>query len=341
LVSICTGHVAIGFSLLDTIYSPSNTVVILSHFSRSPCFYATRSDQEDLVASLPLTEKAADVETVPSHLRKRRISTSARENFDNRFFELLEFKEIHGHTRVPRRHEKLGDWVNKLRQRKDRLDEQRLERLNEIGFCWDASGDKRRKEREKWWNRLESLTIAGSGTQTIVPADASLSKSMTCQETNNIVFDCLTDSEKKWLRRQRIQYIDSGRKPSLKLDEEQIQALNEIDPNWWQTPRERKWYAQYAALKEFKENHGHSNVTSSHEDKKLFNWVQNTRKKYRAVELQTEDGFLSDGSPKLTKAQIELLDRIDFVWDPWGHYDDRRWLSCSAGPTDTSALLLE
>jgi len=55
--------------------------------------------------------------------------------------------------------------------------------------------------------------------------------------------------------------------------------------------------------------------------------VQNTRKKYRALKLQREDGFRSDGSPKLTTAQVELLDSIDFIWDPWGHYEDRSWLS--------------
>jgi len=346
LASISASHVAIAFSLLDTIDPPFDFVVKSPIVSRDSCLYATRTDQEDLVTRLPLTEKSADdyVDTacagIASYHRKRRITTSASENFDKRFHELLEFKETHGHTRVPRRHGKLGDWVNKLRQRKHQLDEQRLDRLNQIGFCWDASDDKRRKEREKWWNRLESLrrlqqdnplTIAEAGTQNDAPADASLSVGISHQQSATLSFDCLQDSEKKWLRRQRIQYIDSGRKPSLKLDEKQIQALNEIDPNWWQTTRERKWYAQYSALKEFRAKHGHSNVTSAHEDKKLFNWVQNTRKKYRALKLQREDGFRSDGSPKLTTAQIELLDSIDFIWDPWGHYEDRSWLSYTTG----------
>ena len=48
--------------------------------------------------------------------------------------------------------------------------------------------------------------------------------------------------------------------------------------------------------------------------------VQNTRKKYRAVKFGKDNGRRSDGSPILSKAQIELLDKIDFVWDPWGHY---------------------
>ena len=250
LASISASHEAIAFSLLDTIDPPFDSVVKSTIASRSSSWYATRTDQEDLVTRLPLTEKSADedVDTVStgiaSYHRKRRITTSASENFDRRFHELLEFKETHGHTRVPRRHGKLGDWVNKLRQRKDRLDEQRLDRLNQIGFCWDASDDKRRKEREKWWNRLESfrrlkqenpLTIPEPGTQNDASADSSFSIGVTHQQSATLFFDSLQDSEKKWLRRQRIQYIDSGRKPSLKLDEKQIQALNEIDPNWWQT----------------------------------------------------------------------------------------------------------
>ncbi len=53
--------------------------------------------------------------------------------------------------------------------------------------------------------------------------------------------------------------------------------------------------------------------------------VQNTRKKYKAIKFQHEDGFHRDGSPKLSAAQIELLDKIDFNWDPWNHYDDGTW----------------
>jgi hypothetical protein len=228
---LSTDHLAIAFSPSGNIGRSSDLLGRSLIGDRIFCWYAVQTDREELVSS---------------GRRKRRPSAAATANFENRYRELLEFKEIHGHTRVPRRHGKLGDWVSKLRQRKDRLDEQRLDRLNEIGFCWDASDDKHRKEREKWWERLESFRhiprqnlhpIAKVGSDVIVPVDASSSVGGMYDQSSMLSFDNLTSSQTKWLRRQRIEYIDSGGKPSPKLDEIQIEALNEIDPNWWQTVR--------------------------------------------------------------------------------------------------------
>lgn len=353
-------HLVIGFSSLEIQIGCSSGL-----FGRSSapigsggfCWYAVETDWIESVPTVPRTKGAADVNAgvdsdaavSASGGRKRKASAASIASFENRFRELLEFKAIHGHTKVPRRHGKLGDWVNKLRQRKDRLDGQRLERLNAIGFCWDASGDKRSKARAKWWERLESLRnieqqnllrMTEAGSKSLAPVDESSSPlGGTNQESSVLVFGNLTSSQLKWLRRQRIEYIESGGKPSPKLDETQVQALNEIDPNWWQTTRERKWDAQYFALKDFKAKHGHCNVASAHEDKKLFHWVQNTRKKYRGVKLQREDGLRSDGSPKLSKVQIELLDEIDFNWDPWGHHSECSWLSDTNSPDNKAAYL--
>lgn len=232
-------HLTIGFLLLDTVAYPSSFVGISPVGVRSSCWYAVQTDQEELMSAFSRAEKVvnatvdADSSTIISYRRRREISAAASENFETRFLELLDFKETHGHTRVPRRYGKLGDWVNKLRQRKDRLDEQRLSRLNEIRFCWDASDDKRKKEREKWWDRLDSFR--------------KIQQQNLRRQSPVLSPDNLTNSEKKWLRRQQIQYIDSGRKPSLKLDETQIEALNEIDPKWWQTVR-RAWCGKMDTL---------------------------------------------------------------------------------------------
>lgn len=244
---ISAEHPAIGFSSVDTIRCSSGWLELSPVGGRSSCWYAVDSDRQELVSTVSRTEKpadangAADAALVGSGRRKRRLSAAASANFENRFQELLEFKKVHGHTRVPRRNGKLGDWVNKLRQRKDRLDEQRLVRLDEIGFCWDASDDRRRKELARWWERLELFReIQQQQQQTIrqtkeTPVDTPLSPSVASrhQQSSVLSFDALTDSQKKWLRRQRIEYVNSDRKPSPRLDETQIQALNEIDPNWW------------------------------------------------------------------------------------------------------------
>eukprot|EP00535_Pseudo-nitzschia_heimii_P002709 CAMPEP_0197181500 /NCGR_PEP_ID=MMETSP1423-20130617/5765_1 /TAXON_ID=476441 /ORGANISM="Pseudo-nitzschia heimii, Strain UNC1101" /LENGTH=399 /DNA_ID=CAMNT_0042631757 /DNA_START=34 /DNA_END=1233 /DNA_ORIENTATION=- len=346
---------------------------------RRYCWYAVNVNREEFVSTVARPEEAKDVGfdtgtkigteaeaasvSPPFRKKKRKLSVASRATFETRFGELLEFKELHGHLKVPRRYGKLGDWVNKLRQRKDRLDQDRLDRLNEIDFCWDASGDKRRKEREKWWERLESLplttiqqeqtgvcripdtaesedlatTVNEPFSLSLLSSSSSRGVAKNSQQSSMLSFEHLTSAQKKWLRRQQIEYIESGRKPSTKLDKTQIQALNEIDPNWWQTARERKWHAQYLALKYFRAKHGHCNVPNSHEDTKLFHWVQNTRKKYRAVKFGQEDGRRSDGSPILSKAQIELLDKIDFVWDPWGHHTEYSWSSKTSDRFDRNA----
>ena len=222
--AISTNHRATGFSSFRPIDPPSDSIRTSKIGCWSSLWCVFEKTHEDYKPAFSQTENVVDVGTIgppPAVVpvrRRRKISTAASENFERRFLELLAFKESHGHTRVPRRQGKLGDWVNKLRQRKDRLDEQRLGRLNEIGFCWDASDDKLRKQKERWWERLESLRIHQRQNQSSV-----------------LLHESLTNSEKKWLRRQQLQYFDSDRKPSLKLDERQMQALRSIDPKWWQT----------------------------------------------------------------------------------------------------------
>jgi hypothetical protein len=63
------------------------------------------------------------------------------ESFDQ-YFRLLEaFVAREGHARVPTNHleagQPLGNWVNKLRTRRDAQSADRLARLDQIGFIWD------------------------------------------------------------------------------------------------------------------------------------------------------------------------------------------------------------
>ena len=58
--------------------------------------------------------------------------------------ELVAYKAIHGHTNVSQNdneNKKLGKWVNTQRnaKTKDKLSEERVNKLNEIGFVWDKN----------------------------------------------------------------------------------------------------------------------------------------------------------------------------------------------------------
>ena len=62
------------------------------------------------------------------------------------FSKLSQFKEAEGHCRVPTSYKlegfNLGRWVVTQRSNKDSMSPERRQRLNEIGFIWDASKDK-------------------------------------------------------------------------------------------------------------------------------------------------------------------------------------------------------
>ena len=68
------------------------------------------------------------------------------EAWEEGFGKLLQFKELEGHCRVPQKFKldgvNLGNWVSHQRMTKDRLSPERKQRLDDIGFIWDASKDK-------------------------------------------------------------------------------------------------------------------------------------------------------------------------------------------------------
>lgn len=170
----------------------------------------------------------------------------------DRFQELLEFKTAHGHARVPKRYDGgLGVWVNHQRQRRHRLDEGRIVRLDAIGFCWDAAEDKVAKERQHWWERFRQLQD--------VYMNSSSSSSTTTTSAAHSPVEPLSPSQAEWLRRQRNEYVDFYRlrySSSCRLDRSQIGALNELDPSWWKTAREREWDVRCQELLEYRNEHG-------------------------------------------------------------------------------------
>mmetsp|Transcript_18546 Transcript_18546/g.37388 ORF Transcript_18546/g.37388 Transcript_18546/m.37388 type:complete len:298 (+) Transcript_18546:192-1085(+) len=98
-------------------------------------------DSVDLPPTLPnLPVKGVRTRTSTSFQRQRNV-------WDRKFNDLLEFKQQHGHCDVPQTYApnpKLGVWVNKQRmEHKNREDgnisaltDERLERLQSIGFRW-------------------------------------------------------------------------------------------------------------------------------------------------------------------------------------------------------------
>lgn len=85
--------------------------------------------------------------------------------WDTRFQELVEFQSIHGHCLVPLAKVELGEWVHNQRQRyrKKTLRPDRVQKLESIGFVWNARPccvNKSRastKEDIKWHEKYREL----------------------------------------------------------------------------------------------------------------------------------------------------------------------------------------
>ena len=67
-------------------------------------------------------------------------------DWEKGFSKLLQFKEAYGHCNMAAKYKldgfNLGAWVGTQRKAKDRMSPERKQRLDDIGFIWDASKDK-------------------------------------------------------------------------------------------------------------------------------------------------------------------------------------------------------
>lgn len=84
-------------------------------------------------------------------LKKRRSTFDKTElSWDDRYDQLILFKRIHGHVRVPSSYGTLGSWVQYQRSRRDKMLAGRQRLLDQAGFVWSY--------REwQWDQRFEEL----------------------------------------------------------------------------------------------------------------------------------------------------------------------------------------
>ena len=75
---------------------------------------------------------------------------STQPTWDERLGELRKYKSEHGDCN-PKRHGSLGEWVKNLRKRKGKLSDERVQKLDDLGFVWDARST-------PWDERVNELT---------------------------------------------------------------------------------------------------------------------------------------------------------------------------------------
>ncbi|GFH44358.1 hypothetical protein CTEN210_00832 [Chaetoceros tenuissimus] len=220
-------------------------------------------------------------------------------SFEERFNALIEFKSKHGHCNVPRAYkadDNLGQWVDSIRSMKSgrrvyKLSNERIKKLENIGFRWQAS-----HTFEERFNALIEFKR----------------KHGHCNVPRAYKAD---DNLGQWI--DNIRSMKSGRRDNrgvYKLSNERIKKLENIGFRWQAS---HTFEERFNALIEFKRKHGHCNVPCAYKaDDNLGQWVSYVRK----MKSGRRD---NRGVYKLTKKRIKKLEKIGFRWTAIHSFEER------------------
>ena len=215
-------------------------------------------------------------------------------NWNDRYFELIEYKGEHGNCKVPQRHgpnKALGEWVNDQRKQCRLLNEgkssamtkERSDKLNDIGFVWKADED-------AWETRFTQLVAYK-------------------EEHGNCNVSTLDGANKQlgeWVGKQRYYYRNHRDGKKSPISNERVAKLNEIGFEW--DVNEAAWEEKLAELVAYKEAYGDCNVPNRFkENEQLGKWVARHRTEYRL--------YQEGKKAKITRERIAKLNEIGFQWD--------------------------
>jgi hypothetical protein len=226
------------------------------------------------------------------------VTTRCLENlcseWDSWFGKLKVYRDRFGNSNVRVDWEEdsaLASWVFRQRdlRKKGRLSDEKVRRLEEIGFVWDRQSERREETWMKSYRELENYVRENGNPH--VPARYQANTKLA-----------------GWVWRQRILREKAyGLYPPL--TNEQISHLDKLGFNW--DPRADKWAERFEQLKRFKEEHEHCEVgLVEGEDGELSQWVSTQRGRNSSGKLQAE--------------QKAKLDSIGFNWTPESK-NDLKW----------------
>lgn len=206
--------------------------------------------------------------------------------------QLFEFYKENKHFKIPLtiENKKLILWLKTQRYffKNEHLSSDRIIKLNAINFPWVSNGKEfinpvNQREDSDWLKMFDQLfSFIIKHNHTIIPRGDTETKSLSL-----------------WLMKQRKSYRDG------KLSNEQIEKLKRINVDLAFNKKqsfENIWIGHYENLVKFKEINGHCNPSSiKPNEKSLGAWVllQRMNRKKNILE----------------NFKIELLNKIDFVWD--------------------------
>jgi glycerol-3-phosphate cytidylyltransferase-like family protein len=242
-------------------------------------------------------------------------------NWHDMYNQLLEFKQKHGHVKVPQQYnenKKLGIWVSKQRSNYRKYkrtngqtgDPERMKCLESIGLVDNiiATEDGKGGRKENWYDMCNQLLeFKQKHRHFKIPSD--------CGNENKKLVRWMYN----WRRNYRVYKRTNGEKgdPERMKRLESIGLVDDIATGYEREDAKENWYDMYNQLLEFKQKHGHVKVPQRHsENPKLGNWVKHWRRKYR--EYKRTNG--QKGDPVLMKH----LESIGLVDDITTGYKNRR-----------------
>jgi superfamily II DNA or RNA helicase len=299
-------------------------------------------DPRKLSEKIEVLAPSIELSTLKSRISAEIVDRIGR-SWDEMFGRLVRYKRRHGNTNVAQKYsldEKLGHWVQHQRRfkRMNLLSEDRIKRLENLGFEWDFAStiwDKRFRELVSYKERHGHTRVSRDGKTNeklgvwvlhqrqfrkrneLSPARISA--------LDEIGFDwdvyeadweegfrhlviyrdreghCRVPALHKEASGFRLgMWVRSQRAHRDDLSNECRQRLNELGFAW--DPLKTRWEEGFRQLLTYKEREGHCRVPPRHEESgvRLGRWV--------AIQRRDKDILLSE--------RRQRLDELGFVWDP-------------------------
>ena len=220
------------------------------------------------------------------HVLTAAIRLSGNGSWDERFGELLAYRQSHGNCSVPQRYNPnpaLGAWVSNVRQnrRASKLTAERERRLETAGFVWDT-------DDTNWERRFEEL-LAFKEAQGHCNVPQGYKPNPALGE---------------W-----VSTIRKSHKTG-KLAADRKRRLEHAGFVW--DSLENEWDRRFEELLVFKEAHGHCDVPNKYKpNPSLGTWVANMRTSHKAGKLAAD--------------RERRLEQAGFLWDTLENEWERRF----------------
>ena len=258
------------------------------------------------------------------------------------FAALEKFKQREGHSRVVHSHEedglKLGGWVLSQRQKRSTLSPEQVQRLEQLGFCWDPLAEvwetnfaalqtfhtREGHCRVAQSHKEDGVNLGSWVTTQRTKRDALTSGQIHRLEQLGFCWDPLAEaweanfaalqefhSREGHCRVARVKpqgselnlgaWVQKQRDKKATLLPDRIERLESLGFSW--DPLAEAWNSNFAALLAFHAREGHCRVPKGHKEHglKLGDWVSHQRAK-RA---------------RLLPEQVQRLEKLEFNWDPF------------------------